>query len=44
MFAEAIRGKGDKSLSLREALRDLVGFQGLLESGEAEGAVQAMEG
>lgn len=43
-FAEAIRGKADKSLSLREALRDLVGFQGLLESGEAKGAVQAMEG
>lgn len=43
-FAEAIQGKADARLSPEEALRDLEVLQGLLESGEAGGAVKAVEG
>lgn len=44
-FAEAVgRGSGDERLSPREALGDLVVLQGLLESGEAGGAVKAVQG
>lgn len=44
-FAEAVeKGGEDERLSPREALKDLVVLQGLLESGEAGGAVKAVEG
>ena len=44
-FAEAVaRGSADERLSPREALRDLVVLQGLLESGEAGGAAKAIPG
>ncbi len=43
-FAGAIGGEGDARLSPGEALRDLAVLQGLLESGEAGGAVQTVEG
>lgn len=43
-FAEAVgRGESDDRLSPQEALRDLVVLQGMLESGEAGGAVKGVE-
>lgn len=43
-FAGAIEGRADERLSPREALRDLEVLQGLLESGEAGGAVKPIDG